>query len=117
MIIELTDLDFEQALRDARGPVLVDFYAPWCHPCHLQLPVVNELAEEVVGQFAVYKVNVDQSPVIVRRYGIQSLPTLLVFRHGEIGVRLIGLQSKQSLRDALQQSAASKNLGRTGDDR
>jgi thioredoxin 1 len=98
---EVTDATFEQEVLKAPHPVLVDFWAPWCGPCRMVAPIVEELAEEYDGKVNFVKLNTDDNPVIASRYGIRSIPTLLVFKGGEPVGQIIGFRPKSDLRRRL----------------
>jgi thioredoxin 1 len=91
----LTKDNFKETI--ASGTTLVDFWAPWCGPCKIQLPIVEELATELQGKANIGKVNVDDQPELASEFGIMSIPTLLIFKDGELQNKLVGLQSKESL--------------------
>jgi len=93
----LTDATFDAAVRDAAAPVLVDFWAPWCPPCRALAPTLDELARDLGGQAVVAKVDIDQNPRLVERFGISSIPTLVVLRDGEETDRVIGAASRADL--------------------
>lgn len=95
----LTDTDFES--KTAEGVTLVDFWAPWCGPCRMQSPIVDELAEEMEGQVSVYKMNVDDEPKTAQGFGIMSIPTLLVKKDGEVVEKLVGFHDKNRLQEIL----------------
>lgn len=90
-ILTLTDTNFEEQVLNAETPVLVDLWAPWCAPCRMIAPAVEELATEYNGKALVGKLNVDESPVIARKYGVTSIPTLLFFKGGEVVDQMIGV--------------------------
>lgn len=103
--IELTDRDFKDNVLDADKPVLVDFWADWCGPCHQIAPVVEELAEEFEGRAKVGKLNVDENPQTARKYGVRSIPTLLIFNDGEVHEQLVGAMGKRPLKQKLEEVA------------
>jgi len=105
-VIATDDRGFERAVLQAEVPVLVDFWAPWCGPCHMVAPVVEQLAGEYAGRLRTVKVNVDDSPAVAGRYGIQSIPTLALFQHGKEVRRLIGVRPKAELARAIDQVLA-----------
>ncbi len=94
--IEITDANFEEVLKTEK-PVLVDFWAEWCGPCKMIGPVVKELAADYDGKAVVAKVNVDENPATAAQFGIRSIPTLLVFKGGEIVDKQIGAVPKHIL--------------------
>ena len=94
---EVTDRDFKDTVLSADVPVLVDFWAEWCVPCHMVSPVVEEIARDKGGALRVAKLNVDDNPETARRYGVMSIPTLIVFRAGEERARLIGARGKDAI--------------------
>lgn len=99
--IEFTDDNFQQEVLDESTGVLVDFWAPWCGPCRQIAPLIDQLAEEYQGKVKVGKLNIDDNPTITGQYGIQSIPTLLLFKNGEVAERFVGMPPKSKLDDAL----------------
>ncbi len=106
-VLELSDNDFESQVLQAAEPVLVDFWAPWCGPCRMIAPIVEELASENAGSLKVAKVNIDTSPNVATQYGVTSIPTLMVFKNGEVVDRFLGIQPKQRLQEAIEQAIGS----------
>jgi thioredoxin 1 len=99
--IELKDASFDQEVIQSSEPYLVDFWAPWCGPCRLIGPIVEELASEYSGRLKVGKVNVDDNQEVAARYGIASIPTLLLFKGGELRERITGAVPKPTLKQAI----------------
>jgi thioredoxin 1 len=99
--VEGTDNNFDQEVIKSNIPVLVDFWAPWCGPCRMVSPLVDELAEEFTGKLKVVKVNTDENQEIAVKYGIRSIPTLGIFKNGEIVDGIIGALPKQAIKDKL----------------
>lgn len=97
-LLSVGDEDFDQEVLQAPEAVLVDFWAPWCGPCLAMAPTVEKLAGEYAGKLKVVKVNVDESPNLAGRFGVQSIPTLILFRNGQEKDRAIGLTSEADLR-------------------
>lgn len=99
--ITVTDDNFDQLVTTSAQPVLVDFWAPWCGPCRMLAPVLDEIAAENEGRAVVAKVDVDQNPEVANRFGIKALPTLLVFKNGDVVNTIQGLAPKAKLAAAL----------------
>lgn len=97
MDINITDQNFEQEVLKAEGIILVDFWAPWCGPCQMMGPIVEEIAKEYEGKIKVYKLNVDENPKTASNYEILSIPTLKFFKGGEIVDDMTGLKPKDFL--------------------
>ncbi len=98
---DVSDSDFEQEVLKATKPVLVDFWAPWCGPCRMVAPIVEELSEEYDGKVEFVKLNTDENPNTSVKYGIRSIPTLLVFKDGEAVGQIIGFRPKSDLKKSL----------------
>ncbi|HUX09944.1 MAG TPA: thioredoxin [Terriglobia bacterium] len=96
-ILEFSDQNFEQEVLKSDKPVLVDFWAEWCAPCRMIAPAVEAVAGEYAGRAKVGKLNVDENQSVTSRYNIRSIPTLLVFKNGEIQEQLVGTTSKDGL--------------------
>ncbi|MBF2097332.1 MAG: thioredoxin [Gloeomargaritaceae cyanobacterium C42_A2020_066] len=97
----VTDASFQGEVLDSAVPVLVDFWAPWCGPCRIVAPVVDEIAQEYAGKVKVVKLNTDENPKVASEYGIRSIPTLMVFKGGQKVDTLVGAVPKTSLADTL----------------
>ena len=96
-----TSANFDAEVLNASMPVLVDFFATWCGPCKMMAPAIEKLAEEYEGKAVVGKLDVDESMDIAGRYGIMNIPTLIIFKNGEIVSKFVGLQNKNELKKAL----------------
>ena len=97
-IVTLTDANFEQEVLKSLTPVLVDFWAEWCGPCKMIGPIVDELASEYDGKVKVGKVNIEEYQSIATEYGVRAIPTLLIFKDGEVAEQMIGMRSKRDLK-------------------
>lgn len=107
MINELDTTSFEAAIKDEK-PVLVDFWAPWCGPCRVQLPILDRLASAAGDDYRIYKVNVDDHANLAQKFRISSIPSLLLFRRGELLRQFRGLQNEDTLSRALADAGAQQ---------
>ncbi len=99
--IVVNDNSFEQVVLQADKPVLVDFWAPWCRPCLMVAPILDELAAEYSGRVSIARLDVDQNPKTAARYSIMSIPTLLLFKNGEPVSHIVGFRPKEELKRSL----------------
>ncbi len=99
--IVVDDSNFDQAVLQAEIPVLVDFWATWCRPCMMIAPILDELAEEYSGRISIARTDVDQNPKNAAKYGIMSIPTLLIFKKGEPVSQIVGFRPKEELKRSL----------------
>jgi thioredoxin 1 len=100
--VQVTDSSFKQDVLESELPVLVDFWAPWCGPCRMVAPVVDEIAEQYDGQVKVVKLNTDENPSVASQYGIRSIPTLMIFKGGQRVDMVVGAVPKTTLANTLE---------------
>jgi len=102
--VAIDDANFQKIVMDAKAPVLVDFWAPWCGPCRMVAPIVDELAEEYDGKVSFGKVNVDENPQIASKYGVMGIPTLVLFKEGKPAFNVVGFKPKAELKRSLDEA-------------
>jgi thioredoxin 1 len=105
-VLEITDGNFQSQVIDASEPVLVDFWAPWCGPCRKIAPMIDELASEYAGAAKVGKVNIDENQQAAMNYGIEAIPTIIVFKNGQPVQRFQGIPAKSRIQEALDAAKA-----------
>ena len=103
MAMEFTEQNFDAEVLETDVPVLVDFWAPWCGPCKMMSPVIEELAQEFEGRAKVGKVNVDDNKALAERFGVMSIPTLIIFKNGQSVGQMVGTAAKNLLSKKLEQ--------------
>ncbi len=102
-VLELTDENFESVVNGSQQPVLVDFWAPWCGPCKMIAPVIEEISNEYAGKAAVGKINTDEHRQAAMEFGISAIPTLILFKDGQIERKWVGLTSKKDITQAIDE--------------
>jgi thioredoxin 1 len=105
-ILTLTQENFNKEVLQSPQPILVDFWAEWCGPCKMLAPILDELAGEYDGRVRIGKVNIDEHQELAAQFGIRSIPTLLLFREGEVTDQIVGLRSKRDLKASFDRVAA-----------
>jgi len=102
----VTQKEWQESVLNADTPVVVDFWAPWCGPCRAVAPILDDLASEFDGKVQIVKVNVDEEPALSGEYGVQAIPTMIVFKNGKEIERVIGARGKNDLRTSFNQAIA-----------
>jgi thioredoxin 1 len=102
-VIELTDATFDEIVHGSELPVLVDFWAPWCGPCKMMAPVLEEIADEYAGRAKICKLNTDDARDSAMEFGISAIPTTILFKDGQVQTKWVGLTSKKELARAIDQ--------------
>jgi thioredoxin 1 len=100
-LLHITDDNFEKEVLQSNEPVLIDFWAVWCGPCRMIAPIVEEMAGEYAGKAKIGKLDVDSNPMVASKYGIRSIPTILIFKDGKVVEQIVGAVPKQKLVNAL----------------
>jgi thioredoxin 1 len=104
-IVSLTQENFEKEVLQSATPILVDFWAQWCNPCRALTPILDELAAEYDGKVRIGKVNIDEQQALATQYGVRSIPTLLLFKQGQVADQIVGLRSKRDLKASFDRVA------------
>jgi len=102
-VLHVVESDFKKEVLESDAPVLVDFWAPWCGPCKMIAPLLDELAKEYEGRLKVAKVNVDEDSQVASRYGIMSIPTLIFFKNGKVMGQAVGVLSRNELKNKIEE--------------
>lgn len=97
LVLHVSDADFSESVLKATGPVLVDYWAEWCGPCKMIAPVLDEIAADYQGKLTVVKVNIDENPKTPQQYGVRGIPTLMIFKNGEVEATKVGALTKSQL--------------------
>ena len=100
-VLEFTDANFQSEVLDAQEPVMVDFWAPWCGPCKMLTPTIEELATDFAGKARIGKVNTDENPAVASSHGINAIPTVILFKGGEVVDKFVGVNPKQKFAAAI----------------
>jgi len=103
-VIDLTDVTFDEIVNSSDVPVLVDFWAPWCGPCKMIAPVLSEIAQELGDKAVIAKIDIDDHNGTAMEYQVQSIPTILLFKNGQLEKKWVGLTSKKDLLDAINEA-------------
>ena len=104
--LNFTDADFKTEVLESKMPVVVDFWAPWCAPCRIVDPVIEELSKEYEGKVKVGKLNVDENAQIAGQYGVMSIPSILFFKNGQVAKTMIGAQGKENYKKGIEEVLA-----------
>lgn len=110
-IVEVTDANFDQLVLKSEQPVLIDFWAAWCGPCKAIAPIVEEVAQSYTGRVKVGKMDVDKNAATPQRYGVRGIPTLLLFKDGQVKEQIVGYVARDVIEKALEKNLTSQAVG------
>jgi thioredoxin 1 len=102
--VKVSDASFQADVLGAKGPVLVDFWAEWCGPCRMIAPALEELAVELAGKIVVAKLNIDESPATPQKYGVRGIPTMMIFKDGQVAATKVGALPKSKIKEWIESS-------------
>lgn len=108
-VLNLNEQSFQKEVLDYKGVVLIDFWAPWCGPCQIMGPVVDKLEEAYRGKIKTVKVNIDENQSLASRFGVMSIPTVIIFENGELVEQMVGVQSEEVLKSKIDPLLKQKN--------
>lgn len=108
-LIHFSDASFKTEVLESSQPVLVDFWAEWCQPCHALTPVIEQIANDYAGSVKVGKLNIDESPATAATYQIRSIPSVLVFKDGQVVAQMVGIRDKKIYAEALDQASGTSD--------
>ena len=107
MPIKVSDASFQNDVLNAKGPVVVDFWAEWCGPCKMIAPALDELSTEMTGKVTIAKINIDENPHVPQKYGVRGIPTMMIFEGGQVAATKVGALPKSKIKEWIESSISS----------